>query len=338
MKICMLTDAWTPVWGGGQAHVWEVSQRLRNDYGCQVEILAPNLADDSRVVSLGPRFVFPSFWGRTLYLVHALVWMLRQHYDIYHSHCYLAVLLPIVKLFHPKSKVVYTVHGAGVDLLGGGFLNLLKIPQTVSRWLLYDYPWDALFTVARTTIKQPTQAKLLVVIGNGVDTKQFDLVKSNKDSRVFQLLWVGRDDPVKGLKLLQSAFATLRKKYPQVRLKIVKNEKYANVIKAFKQSDIFVLPSLSEGFPLTVLEAMAAGLPVVATKVGGIPEMVKDRETGYLVEPGNIQALAEVLEKAVKNEKLEKMGLAGWNIVRHKYSWDKVAQKVYEVYQKISDQ
>ncbi|NLI56859.1 glycosyltransferase family 4 protein, partial [bacterium] len=59
------------------------------------------------------------------------------------------------------------------------------------------------------------------------------------------------------------------------------------------ESDIFVLPSLSEGFPVVVLEAMASGLPVVATNVGGLPEIIQENKNGFLVEPQNPRDLAK---------------------------------------------
>src|SRR5207245_11689910 len=59
--------------------------------------------------------------------------------------------------------------------------------------------------------------------------------------------------------------------------------------------DIFVLPSLSEGMPLALLEAMAAGLPAVATQVGGVTEVLEDRKTGLLVPPGDSRALADMI-------------------------------------------
>lgn len=77
-------------------------------------------------------------------------------------------------------------------------------------------------------------------------------------------------------------------------------------------SDIFVLPSFSEGLPLSVLEGMAQGLPIVATTVGGIPEVVTQNQEGILVPPKDAEALADALAQVVQNPELRRtLGKAG---------------------------
>ncbi|ACX51484.1 glycosyl transferase group 1 [Ammonifex degensii KC4] len=101
-----------------------------------------------------------------------------------------------------------------------------------------------------------------------------------------------------------------------------------------KVIDIFVLPSLSEGLPLALLEAMAAGKPVVATAVGGIPEVVLEGRTGYLVPPGDAQALARALLSLLESpDKAREMGEAGRKWVEEHFSSRRMAQEVMKIYQ-----
>jgi glycosyltransferase involved in cell wall biosynthesis len=96
---------------------------------------------------------------------------------------------------------------------------------------------------------------------------------------------------------------------------------------------IFVLPSLSEGFPVTILEAMACGLPVVATRVGGIPDIIEDGANGYLIDTKNQEQIAEVLLKLLQDEELRK-GISDKNReTAEKYRWDTVAATLEGIYQ-----
>ncbi|WP_159900219.1 glycosyltransferase family 4 protein [Salinirussus salinus] len=96
----------------------------------------------------------------------------------------------------------------------------------------------------------------------------------------------------------------------------------------FQQTDIYIQPSLSEGLCITVLEAMASGLPVVASPVGGISKSVVDGETGYLIKPGNIEEYAKKIKKlSFDSELRRKMGKAGAKRVRNHYSHDLLAAK-----------
>ena len=103
----------------------------------------------------------------------------------------------------------------------------------------------------------------------------------------------------------------------------------------FKSSHLFILPSLAEGQPITLLEAWAAKLPVVASSVGSVPFFV-NRRNGYLVKLANEKILAETILKAINNKKLPLLGENGFRLVRKNYTWDKAAQTYLKVYEKLA--
>ena len=138
------------------------------------------------------------------------------------------------------------------------------------------------------------------------------------------ILTVARLDPMKGQDVLMRAFAEVRRAQPQARLLVAGEGDFRSKLEAVRSdlgleaaisllgfradvnrlltaSDIFCLPSFHEGLPLAVCEAMAAGCPVVVTSVGGVPEVVRDDVTGWLVAPRDAAALAGRLLSALTN-------------------------------------
>lgn len=107
----------------------------------------------------------------------------------------------------------------------------------------------------------------------------------------------------------------------------------AEVVELYSHAAVFVCPSIYEPFGLINLEAMACGTPVVATRVGGIPEVVVDGETGWLVAPGDEAALAGALRGALADPaRARRMGEAGRRRVEAHFSWDRIAERTLAVY------
>ncbi len=104
--------------------------------------------------------------------------------------------------------------------------------------------------------------------------------------------------------------------------------------KYLKLAHIFARPSRSEGLGTAFLEAMVAGLPVIATSVGGIPDFLKDRETGLLVSKDNPQALAYAIEELIKNDTLRNHVVAkAKEMVQKHYDWDMIAREYETIFQ-----
>jgi sugar transferase (PEP-CTERM/EpsH1 system associated) len=177
-----------------------------------------------------------------------------------------------------------------------------------------------------------------LMIANGVDTERFrPQVRAGREE--FVIGTVGRIQDVKNHSGLIDAFIRLQEMLPnerhRLRLAIVGDGPLFGMIREKVRAaglgdvvwmpgsrtdiaelmsgfDVFALPSIAEGTPVTILEAMASGLPVVASKVGGIPEVVGQQTTGLLVPPSDPAALAEALAVYVKNPQLvARHGAAG---------------------------
>ena len=106
-----------------------------------------------------------------------------------------------------------------------------------------------------------------------------------------------------------------------------------NVSELLKLLDIFTLPSIIEGISNTILEAMAAGLPVIATDVGGNPELVEDEKTGCLIHKENIDDLVKAMERYILNQSIMKQhGYAGRERVMNKFSLDRMTSNYETIY------
>jgi glycosyltransferase involved in cell wall biosynthesis len=106
-------------------------------------------------------------------------------------------------------------------------------------------------------------------------------------------------------------------------------------IDMFYRSDVFILPSYNEGLPISILEAMSYGLPVITTPVGGITEIVKNNVTGILVNPGNQKQIKEAIDILITNKNLRnEMGQASYRSVVN-YFPDKVEKQLQDIYKNL---
>lgn len=110
------------------------------------------------------------------------------------------------------------------------------------------------------------------------------------------------------------------------------------LIDCYLSCDLFVLPSSMETFPLVILEAMYAGLPIVATYVGGIPDIVKNGVNGFLVPPNDPQQLYERCLQLLKDDKLRnELGTINKKTAKN-YTWSKIASSTYNLYQRLMEE
>jgi glycosyltransferase involved in cell wall biosynthesis len=158
------------------------------------------------------------------------------------------------------------------------------------------------------------------------------------------ILFVGVEWERKGGPVLLEAFRLLRRAHPEARLTIVGcspqisepgvhiegRVPLAEVARYYRSASVFCLPTLNEPFGLVFLEAASFGLPVVATRIGAIPEIVMDGKSGYLVEPQNAAELAARLGDLLRDpRRAEQFGAAGRDWVSRRYSWEETGQRLF---------
>lgn len=122
-------------------------------------------------------------------------------------------------------------------------------------------------------------------------------------------------------------------------VKVLGKVPHERILNVLSEASVLVIPSYMEGLPTVCLEALAAEVPVVASNVGGTPEVVLDSETGYLFPPGNAQLCSEKVLRLLSDERLRRrMGRHGRSLVEQSYTWQRVVEKVERIYEQIGEQ
>lgn len=188
---------------------------------------------------------------------------------------------------------------------------------------------------ARSLLNLPLDKNIVLFVGSLRSIKGVDyLIEAAKDfvDTNTELYMVGRDD---GLK--KSLMKTAQELKINDFVKFIGPVNHEDIPVWISASDILVLPSLSEGRPNVVLEALACEVPVVATDVGGIPELMINGETGYLVPAKNSTELSKKVNKLLEDENLrKKMGKLGrMSIIQRGLTWEAHARKTVDIYYEL---
>jgi len=277
----------------------------------------------------------------------------------------------VFKLFHPKIKYLLTLQSGDSDSfirkrtwfwypIYRQIYTRANHIQAISRWLAkrarsYGYqkeisiiPNGVDLAKMQNSINREQgiklKNKLQIPKNNKIIFTSSRLVKKNDIAsliRAFAILVVGCQLPVS---LIIAGCGKLEQKLKQL-TKDLKLENhviflgqvdYDEISKYYSLADIFVRPSLSEGQGIAFIEAMAAGLPIIATPVGGIPDFLLDKKTGLFCQVKNPEDLAEKIKLLLADKKLyleiQKNGL---ELVKQKYDWNLIAAKMKEIFNNL---
>ena len=305
---------------------------------------------DVRMIG-GERGLTPPTLGRLRGLVKDL--------DIDLIHAHLPTMGIVARLVSPV-PVVYTEHNMAD--------SYRPITRTMNR---LTYGRNAVATavsgaVAGSVSGWPGQPPLVIPNGVAVHVEPEEVAAARQELRLSPsdplVAHVGNIRPGKGHDVLIDAVAHLHQRMPSVRFVSIGGEKYPGDLDRVRNraieagledhlrfmgrrpdalgfvaaADIFVNPSSVEGLPVAILEAMALGRPVVAAAAGGVPGIVKDGETGILVEPNEPKALAAGIEKLLNDPFLaERLGQAAQDMVEKEYGLEPMVQATEDIYRQV---
>lgn len=222
--------------------------------------------------------------------------------------------------------------------------------------------------IKKILVKDGIPSKLIEVIPSGIDFAAFrdvtdrDFLRRELHFRPDDFLVgiVAQLEDHKGHRYLLDATRIIKEETPRIKLIVVGSGSLEmeltrqvqdlgvkdlvfflgfreDVPRILASLDLFVLSSHMEGLGSSIMDAMAAKLPVVATRAGGIPEVVVHRETGLLVQPRSPSALAEAVLKLYKDRKLAAaLGEKGFQVVHEKFSAESMAERIIQIYERIA--
>ncbi len=365
MRVAMLTYSTRP--RGGVVHALKLAERLCT-LGADVTLYSLARSDDATSLAgyfreiAAPFRIFPYEWHPELItrlerMIDAYADKLPRDCDVYHAQdCVGGTSLASMKRRGMITAPVFrTIHHVD-DFAEPRLFEFEKKAVALAdhRFVVSDYWKEAL---------KRDYGHESVVTFNGLDLSDFD-GRPPRRSQNPTVLFVGGLEPRKGLTSLIAAFALVLREVPDAKLVAVAKTGFrgtdevgtfraqtealglggsiefheslsqGDLLQMYSDCDLLVLPSKTEGWGLALMEAMACEKPVVATRVGGIPELVRDGTDGILVEPGDVDGLAEAVVGLLKDRGLrERLGTNGRRRVSG-FSWDSTARVVLGEYEK----
>jgi glycosyltransferase involved in cell wall biosynthesis len=358
MKNRVLVIGALPPPVGGMETVTEHMSNLKlKDYDMEIFNVAKNKIIKSNII-----FNLINFAYRCIKLMAVSI---IKNPDIMHFHITVnrdflqkSILIKISKLLN--KKIIIHIHGGAFKEFYRNSSknkkeNIKRTLNSADLLIVLSEGWKNYF-------KKLCPGQIIHVIPNCVDSNtisRYNLKYKEKNRKIFNILFVGRIERQKGIYELLKAFSQIKNQnsYLYIMGSFVNNEKEINQLtiklgisqrviflgmingnerfKYFAQADLFVLPSYWEGLPLTILEAMAFGLPIVSTKVGAIPEVVK-KENGILVNPRDTLSIKEALLHFEKNNR-ELITISRNNklLIKNKYTIKIFAKNIQKAYDEM---
>ena len=252
----------------------------------------------------------------------------REKFDIVHAF---NIPSGYAMKYVKGAKKVLSVHGVFSDQVSG--LHSSSVSSLAKAAELQVLKWsDRLTTDSKATQKMYKEKLGLdfEYLPSPIDTAKFANLPSI-EKVPNQVAYLGRESYEKGMDVL-------KKSEPQIKGKVVYclDSSWQDAMLIMKSSDVVVVPSRMESLPTTIKEALFLKIPVVATNVGGIPELIKNNETGFLVPSDDPQKIAESVNKLLENKQnANQFADAGYEFIKNNMTWDVILPKYIEFYENL---
>ena len=252
----------------------------------------------------------------------------RKHYDIIH-----AFNVPSAFAMHYSKgeKKVLSVHGVFSDQVK--VLHSSTTSSIATNVESKVLKWAEKLTTDSKTSQTKYKQKLdldFEYLPSPIDTEMFKQIPEVKKS-INQIVYIGRDSFEKGIDILKDIESKING-----HVVYCINKPWEETMKILKSSTLLVVPSRMESLPTVIKEAFYLKIPVIATSVGGIPELVNDNKTGLLVESENPQMLLEKINELLIDPILqEKLSLNGHNFVLENFTWKKILPIYVKFYENL---
>ncbi|MEN3000059.1 MAG: glycosyltransferase family 4 protein [Acidilobaceae archaeon] len=368
MRVCLVID-WHPnSIGGVQSHVRDLYRVLKGR-GVDVCVVSRKIGvREAKAMSEEGHYLVDSAISLDALIVPPSRDSLKQILqkispDIIHAH-HIFTLLPLLSIAIGKEMKVPSIATNHTIFLAHDSPRLWRTVSVLLPTRRFLKHSDAVISVSRAadkfveSIMGPDFAAKRYVISGGVDTEKYAPGEEGD-----YVLFVGRLVFRKGLHVLLKAFSRLEHKdsrllvvgkgYMEIpasfliksyglerRVQLLGALPEREKVELFRKAKVVVVPSIvNESMGIVALEAMAAGKPVIATRVGGLEEIVEDRETGLLVPPGDPGSLARALDLLLSDKELRsKLGHNARRAAEERYSWKAVGEKIVGVYEEVRDE
>ena len=252
----------------------------------------------------------------------------RDSYDIVHAF---NVPSAYAMKYAKGKKKVLSIHGVfseQVDSLHSKSVSSLA--KSVESQVL-EWP-DKLTTDSKATQKLYNEKFDInfEYLPSPLDTSMFENIGSVEKIQN-QVAYVGRDSHEKGIDILKAAESKINGN-----VVYCTDRSWEDAMKIIKSSSMVVVPSRMESLPTTVKEAFYLNVPVIGTDVGGIPELIKNNETGIIIPPENPSKLAQAVNELLSDKvKAEKLAINGNTFVTNNMTWDVILPKYIEFYEDL---